>query len=102
MAINWLQEGNSEGLQKHAMYRGQCANAMRGSEIRGLQLADRFIKVYEAPKPVVAVAVGSIKMNGKTNQVTTCSNQPAESCAWLTAAVMPFDQPCSRHIHELC
>lgn len=52
-----------------AMFLEQMANAMRGSEVRGLELADRFIKVYDTVKPVAAVAVGSLKMNGKTNQV---------------------------------
>jgi hypothetical protein len=76
MSINWLQEGTYEGLLKRGMYHEQIANAMRGSETRGLQLADRFIRPYDTPKPVTAVAVGSIKMNGKTNQVTACSNKP--------------------------
>jgi hypothetical protein len=69
MSSNWLQAGTYEDTLYRAMFLEQMANAMRGSEVRGLQLADRFIKPYETVRPVLAVAVGSLKMNGKTNQV---------------------------------
>lgn len=69
MSINWLQEATFEALVYRAMFLEQMANAMRGSEVRELEAADRFIKTYDTVRPVVAQAVGSLKMNGKTNQV---------------------------------
>ena len=70
MSRNWLAEESSEGLLFRAMFLEQVANAQRGSEIRDLELADRFIQEYDKLKPVSpATAVGSLKMNGKTNQV---------------------------------
>jgi hypothetical protein len=74
MSLNWLAASTYEGTLHRAMMLEQLANAMRGSEIRELQLADRFIHTYPRVKPVVAVAVGSIKQNGKTNQVGTCDD----------------------------
>lgn len=69
MSINWLQGATYEDTLYRAMFLDQMANAMRGSEVRGLEFADCFIKTYDAVRPVVGVAVGRLKMNGKTNQV---------------------------------
>lgn len=71
MSTNWLLEATYSAALYRSMFLEQMANAQRGTEVRGLELADRFIKPYDTVRPVVAVAVGSIKMNGKTNQVTT-------------------------------
>lgn len=69
MSINWLLQATYEALLYRAMFLEQMANATRGSEVRELELADRFVKLYDTVKPVVGLAIGSLKMNGKTNQV---------------------------------
>ena len=69
MYRNWLWAQTFEGLLYSALFHEQYANAQRGSENRNLQWLDRFIKPYDMVKPVTVVAVGSLKMNGKTNQV---------------------------------
>jgi hypothetical protein len=69
MSINWLLQATYEAALYRAMFLEQMANATRGSEVRELELADRFVKLYDTVKPVVGLAVGSLKMNGKTNQV---------------------------------
>jgi hypothetical protein len=73
MFCNWLAMCTLEGLLYAALFKDQYANAQRGSETRSLQMPDRFIKPYDTVKPVTAVAVGSLKMNGKTNQVCEAS-----------------------------
>lgn len=92
MSGAWLLEGTFEAYLYRGMFLEQLSNAMRGSEIRGIELADRFCKSYGTVRPVAAVAVGSLKMNGKTNQVRMhpahidfrhCHRVPSAHCQQL-------------------
>ena len=46
MSGAWLLEGTFEAYLYRGMFLEQLSNAMRGSEIRGIELADRFCKSY--------------------------------------------------------
>lgn len=82
MAKNWLFTGKFEGLLFHAMWGEQCSSAMRSSEVRELQLADRQIYLYSSVRPATATAVISLKQNGKTNQVGCNTSTPL---SWHTS-----------------
>jgi hypothetical protein len=70
MHANWWQQGNLDGLRMSAMFKEQTSTAGRGSDIREVEFADRFMYVYDQVAPVRAVAMITIKQNGKTNQVS--------------------------------
>lgn len=90
MSRNWLAQESCEGLLFRSVFLEQTANAMRGSEIRQLELADRFTMVYDTLSPVnFATAIGSLKMNGKTNQV--CDGVAACYASWHVAACTALD-----------
>lgn len=68
MSVNWWKAGTVVALRDRAMFLEQILTAGRGGDIRETELADRF--TYEYPtKPMKAVALLTIKQNGKTNQV---------------------------------
>ena len=50
------------------MFMEQLMTCQRGGDMRELELADRFPYLYDTD-PIKAVAILSIKQNGKTNQV---------------------------------
>ena len=56
------------GLRDRAMFMEQLMTCQRGGDMRELELADRFPYLYDTD-PIKAVAILSIKQNGKTNQV---------------------------------
>lgn len=64
----WLQR-SEDGLRHAAIFKMQHATSGRGSDIREVEMADRFAWEYDM-KPVPAPAVITIKQNGKTNQVS--------------------------------
>lgn len=68
MSANWWRQGTVVGLRDRAMFLEQILTAMRGGDIREVEMADRFTYQYPT-KPMQAVAVLTIKQNGKTNQV---------------------------------
>lgn len=72
MLSNWWKQRDLLGLKYGAMFREQSSTAGRGSDVRELELADRFELVYSDLEPVQGRATVSIKLNGKTNKVSVC------------------------------
>lgn len=76
MSANWWWRGDVAGLRDRSMFKEQMYTAGRGGDIRELEYADRFTYLYHT-RPMEAVAIVSIKQNGKTNQVGTTTGQSA-------------------------
>jgi hypothetical protein len=64
-----------ERFREGAIYKLPGSRSFLDLVAHRARVRDLFIKLYDACKPVVAVAVGRLKMNGKTNQVCAARSE---------------------------